>query len=425
MQISLQGKTVLLGVTGSIAAYKACEIARLFVKAGAEVHVVMSSAAQRFVSALTFEALTRNPVLHEESESWSSDLNHIDIAKKADIFLIAPATANTINKLSKGIADTLLLQTALAYSGTLLIAPAANTQMIANHYTEGSLKMLAVNDVRIISPQEKLLACGDEGNGALSDPQEIFYQGCKALLEEDFWRDRKVVVTGGGTREKIDEVRYLSNYSSGKMAKSLATALYLRGADVCYISTMPHEDLPQQIYTIDVEDAAEMLEYTVDAVRVAKKGTMSKPSLNNPEAIGMIQKTPYLFMAAAVADFTPAYPQSGKLKKSQLGETWEISLKQTADILKTLNKEGIITVGFKAEMDSEKGLENAKSLIANKGVTAVCYNLLQDHRSFGSAENEIIFITEHSETALGRREKLALAFKILEQSIELERDKHE
>ncbi len=425
MQINLQGKTVLLGITGSIAAYKACEVARLFVKAGADVHVVMSSSAQRFVSALTFEALTRNPVLHEENESWSSDLNHIDIGKKADIFLIAPATANTINKLSKGIADTLLLQTALAYSGTLLVAPAANTQMIANHYTEGSLKMLAVNDIRIITPQEKLLACGDEGNGALSDPLEIFYQGCKALLEEECWQDRKVVVTGGGTREKIDEVRYLSNYSSGKMATSLATALYLKGADVCYISTMPHDTLPGQIYTIDVEDAAEMLEYTVDAVRVAKKGIMRKPSLNNPEAVGMIQKTPYLFMVAAIADFTPTYPQNGKLKKSQLGEKWSIDLKQTEDILKSVDKQGIITVGFKAEMDSQNGLDNAKSLIINKGVTAVCYNLLKNSQSFGSRENEITFVTKTKEEGLGRSDKLTLSFKILEQSALLEKATHE
>lgn len=425
MQIDLKGKTILLGITGSIAAYKACEVARLFIKSGAEVHVIMTEAAQRFVTALTMEALTGNPVLHEETESWSSDLNHIDIGKKADIFLIAPATANTINKLSKGIADNILLQTALAYSRQLLIAPAANTQMIANHYTEGSLKMLRVNDVRIVAPQEKLLACGDEGDGALSDPLEIYYQACQALLEESFWKDRKVVITGGGTREKTDEVRYISNYSSGKMAKSLATALYLKGADVCYISTMPHKELPQEIYTIDVEDAAEMLEYTVDAVRVAKKGIMSKPSLNNPDAIGMIQKTPYLFMAAAVADFTPKYPQAGKLKKSQLGETWNIELIQTKDILKQINKEGIITVGFKAEMDPENGLKHAKALISNKGVTAVCYNLLKDSQSFGTEDNEITFITEQTTKALGKADKLTLSFKIIEQSMALDKGNNE
>ena len=421
MQIDLKGKTILLGITGSIAAYKACEVARLFIKSGAEVHVIMTEAAQRFVTALTMEALTGNPVLHEGTESWSSDLNHIDIGKKADIFLIAPATANTINKLSKGIADNILLQTALAYSKQLLIAPAANTQMIASHYTEGSLKMLRVNDVRIIAPQEKLLACGDEGNGALSEPLEIYYQACQALLEERFWKDRKVVITGGGTREKTDEVRYISNYSSGKMAKSLATALYLKGADVCYISTMPHEALPKEIYTIDVEDAAEMLEYTVDAVRVAKKGTMRKPSLNNPDAIGMIQKTPYLFMAAAVADFTPKYPQTGKLKKSQLGETWNIELIQTKDILKQINKEGIITIGFKAEMDPDNGLKHAKALISNKGVTAVCYNLLKDSQSFGTEDNEITFITEQTLKALGNADKLTLSFRVIEQSRALDK----
>jgi len=425
MLVDLKGKTVLLGITGSIAAYKACDITRLFIKSGAEVHVIMTEAAQRFVSALTMEALTGNPVLHEGTESWSSDLNHIDIGKKADIFLISPATANTINKLSKGIADNILLQTALAYSRQILIAPAANTQMIANHYTEGSLKMLAVNDVRIISPQDKLLACGDEGNGALAEPQEIYFQASQALLEDTFWKDRKVVVTGGGTREKIDEVRYISNYSSGNMAKSLATALYLQGADVCYISTMPHEDLPQEIYTIDVEDAEELLEYTVDAVRVAKKGKMSKPSLNNPEAVGMIQKTPYLYMVAAVADFTPKYPQNGKLKKSQIGESWSIELKQTADILKSINKEGIITVGFKAEMDEKTGLENAKELITHKGVTAVCYNLLQDSQSFGTSDNEISFITAKETTPLGRTDKLTLSFKIAEQSTLLDKDSNE
>lgn len=421
MLVDLSGKTVLLGVTGSIAAYKACDIARLFVKSGAQVHVIMTTAAERFVSALTFEALTRNPVLTEDSESWSSELNHIDIGKKADIFLIAPATANTINKLAKGIADNILLQTALAYKKQILIAPAANTQMISSHYTDGSLKMLKVNDVRVISSQEKLLACGDEGDGALSEPQEIYYQASQVLLEDSFWKDRKVVITGGGTREKIDEVRYISNYSSGKMAKALAVALYFKGADVCYISTMSHEDLPEEIYTIDVEDAEEMLEYTIDAVRVAKKGKMTKPSLNNPDAIGMIQKTPYLFMVAAVADFTPTYPQSAKLKKSQLGDSWNIELKQTKDILKSVNKDGIITVGFKAEMDAQNGMKSAKSLIANKGVTAVCYNLLQDSQSFGSDENEITWITVDDTINFGKTDKLKLSFSIAKQSMKLDK----
>jgi len=177
----LKNKKILLGVTGSISAYKACEIARLFVKSGADVRVVMSEAAKRFVSPLTFEALTRQTVLHEGSESWANSLNHIEAAKECDIFVIAPATANTINKLSKGIADNILLQCALACPKPILVAPAANTQMLKNHYTAGSLKMLAVNEYEIVQPQEKILACGDLGSGALAEPEEIYWRRCSCF----------------------------------------------------------------------------------------------------------------------------------------------------------------------------------------------------------------------------------------------------
>jgi len=413
MQVDLSGRSVLLGVTGSISAYKACDLARLFVKAGADVHVVMTPSSERFVSALTFEALTRNPVLTETSESWSSELNHIEAGKKCDVFVIAPATANTLNKLSKGIADNILTQTALAFAGPMVVAPAANTQMLKNHYTVGSLKMLAVNDYTIVQPQEKLLACGDTGSGALAEPSEIFFETARVLLKEDFWENRRVVVTGGGTREKIDEVRYISNFSSGKMAKAVCLELYLKGADVCYITTMGNEGLPQSLYTIDVEDAQEMFEYTVDAVRVAKKGKMSTASMNNTEAPRLIQKEPYLFMVAAVADFTPKFPQAGKLKKSMLGEQWQLELKQTTDILSNINKEGLKTIAFKAEMDTEEGLKNAEKLLAEKEVDAVCYNLLKDATSFGGSDNEITFITTQGQTALGRTDKLTLASKIV------------
>ncbi|RRS30296.1 MAG: phosphopantothenoylcysteine decarboxylase [Epsilonproteobacteria bacterium (ex Lamellibrachia satsuma)] len=416
MQINLNGKSVLLGVTGSISAYKACDLARLFIKAGAQVHVVMTPSSERFVSALTFEALTRNPVLTENSESWSSELNHIEIGKKCDAFVIAPATANTLNKLSKGIADNILTQVALAYGGPMLVAPAANTQMLQNHYTAGSLKMLRVNDYTVIEPQEKLLACGDVGSGALAEITEIFFETAKVLLEEDFWKDRRIVVTGGGTREKIDEVRYISNFSSGKMAKSLCLSLYLKGADVCYITTMGNEGLPQSLYTIDVEDAQELLDYTQDAIRVAKKGKMSKASMNSSESVHLIQKEPYLFMVAAVSDFRPKYPQSGKLKKSSIGENWNLELVQTPDILSFLRKDGIKTVAFKAEMDSQKGLENAITLLEKKKVDAVCYNLLQDSNSFGTSQNKITFISKEARTELGKADKLTLSEKILTQA---------
>ena len=418
MQINLAGKSVLLGVTGSISAYKACDLARLFIKAGAQVHVVMTPSAERFVSALTFEALTRNAVLTEDSESWSSELNHIDIGKKCDVFVIAPTTANTLNKLSKGIADNILTQTALAFKGEMIVAPAANTQMLANHYTAGSLKMLGVNDYIIVNPQEKLLACGDVGNGALAEPHEIFFEVAKSLLKDPFWEDRRIVVTGGGTREKIDEVRYISNFSSGKMAKAICLSLYLKGADVCYITTMGNDGLPADIYTIDAEDAEEVFDYTKDAIRVSKKGKMSKPSMNASDR-HLIQKEPYLFMVAAIADFSPKFPQEGKLKKSMLGESWNIELKQTTDILSNLDKTDIKTVAFKAEMDSQEGLNNAINLLTQKQVDAVCYNLLQDATSFGGDENEVIFITKESQTALGRADKFILANKILNEAKKL------
>jgi len=415
MQIDLSGKSILLGVTGSISAYKACDLARLFIKAGAQVHVVMTASAERFVSALTFEALTRNPVLTGSSESWSCDLNHIDIGKKCDAFVIAPATANTLNKLSNGIADNILTQTVLAFSKEMLVAPAANTQMVQNHYTTKSLEMLELGGYTVIEPQEKLLACGDVGPGALAEPSEIFFETAKALLKEGFWEDRRIVVTGGGTREKIDEVRYLSNFSSGKMAKSLCLSLYLKGADVCYITSMGDEGLPQSIYTIDVEDTQELLDYTKDAIRVAKKGKMSRPSMNSSDR-HLIQKEPYLFMIAAVSDYTPKFPQEGKLKKSMLGEAWNIELKQTPDILSSLDKMDIKTVAFKAEMDSENGLANAQALLEEKHVDAVCYNLLNDSRSFGTDENEITFITKEKTIPLGKADKLTLSTKILNEA---------
>ncbi len=419
MQANLTGKNILVGVTGSIAIYKAAEVVRLFIKSGAKVRVVMTPSARRFISPLTFEALTLDTVLTEDTESWSNEYNHIDIGKWADVFVIAPATANTINKLSKGIADNILLQSVLAFSGPLLVAPAANTRMIANHYTEGSLKMLSVNDTVIIRPQEKLLACGDEGNGALADPLEIYWQTARSIMTDPFWEDRKVVVTGGGTREKIDDVRYISNHSSGKMGKALATALYLRGADVCYITTRAHDDLPEEIRTIDVEDAAEMKEYVVDCIRSAKKGKLSKASMNSSDPVGWIQKTPYLFMAAAVADYKPRYPQEGKLKKDQVGSEWNIELTRTDDILSSIDKSGIVTIGFKAEMDPDNGKDNAVASLDKKGIDAVCFNLLSSSEDFGTDDNRVTFITPHSQIDLGKHPKLELAFSILDQSKKL------
>jgi len=415
----LEGKKILLGVTGSIAAYKSLELLRLYVKAGADVRVVMSPAAKKFVAPLSFEALSRNRVLDDTNESWADDFNHIKMAQWADLLVIAPVTANTIAKLANGIADTILTQCALAYSGIKLIAPSANTNMIQNPMIQASQKMLAIANYEIINTQTKELACQVVGDGAMAEPLEIFWRSARELLKSNFWSDRRVIVTGGGTIEKLDDVRTISNRSSGKMASALATALFLRGADVNLIATRFEAGLPISIHTIDVESSDEMGEYLTDSIRIAKKGKLSKPSLIHDEPIALIQKEPFLFMAAAVSDYIPEHPQSGKLKKEMLGESWTISMKQNSDLLKECNKEGIKTVAFKAETDSAVATQNAKNLLINKGVNAVCLNIIDESNPFGSDTNRIDFITADATTALPKSDKLALSLSLLDEAARL------
>ncbi len=410
----LKNKKVLIGVTGSIAAYKTLDLVRLFIKAGAEVKIVMSDAAKKFVAPLSFEALSRNPVLDEQSESWSSDHNHIKTIEWADLFIIAPCSANTIGKLSNAIADNMLLQCALADPKVKLIAPSANTHMLNNPITKANLKMLSIASYEVVATQVKELACQTTGDGAMAEPIEIFYHASRLLLKEAYWENRRVIVTGGGTIEKIDDVRYISNFSSGKMASALATALYLKGADVNLISTKFPDELPHNMHKIDVDDSAEMLEYITDSIRIAKKGVMSKASLMNEEQLHLIQKKPYLFMAAAVSDYIPSFPQSGKMKKEMLGETYSLELKQNIDILSTLNKDGITTVAFKAEMDEQNAYDNAKAIIKRKSVDAVCLNILKNSNSFGSSDNAIELITEDKTLSLPKNDKLSLSLKLLE-----------
>ena len=410
----LESKNILVGVTGSIAIYKSLELIREFIKNGANVKVVMSKSAKKFITPLTFEALTRNRVLDKESESWSDENNHIDIGKWADIFVIAPATANTINKLNHGIADNLLLQTALAFSKMIILSPAANTNMITNNATKASLKMLKLLNYKIVEPVEKVLACGDEGVGALAEVRDIYYATVRELFKDEFWINRKVVVSGGGTIEKIDDVRYLSNFSSGKMASNLALALYLKGAEVCLVSSKFPIQLPSEIYTLDYEDSQELKEYLIDCIRVAKKGVMTKATLMDDSVPHIVQKTPYLFMAAAVSDYKPKYPQKGKLKKENLGDEWDLKLIKNEDILTSLNKDGIISIGFKAEMDEGVALYNAKEMLNKKGLDAVCLNLVSKN-SFGSEENEIIFMTKDEEVKISQADKLQISLKLLDE----------
>jgi len=416
----LRGKKILLGVTGSIAAYKSLELLRLYIKAGATVHVVMTPSAKKFIAPLSFEALSRNKVLDDTNESWGGDdFNHIKLSQNSDIMVIAPATANTIAKLANGIADTILTQCALAFSGMKLLAPSANTAMIQNPMIQASLKMLAIANYEVISTQTKELACETVGDGAMAEPIEIFWNTARILLKNDFWSDRRCIVTGGGTIERLDDVRMISNFSSGKMASAMATALYLRGADVNLIATRFENDLPNTLHTIDVESSEEMGEYLTDSIRIAKKGKLSKPSLIHDEPIGLIQKVPFLFMAAAVSDYIPSHPQNGKLKKEMLGENWTIEMKQNIDLLSSLNKEGIKTVAFKAEMDPNVATQNGHNLLTTKKVDAVCLNIINNSNPFGSDTNQIDFITATTNTTIPKGDKLSVALAILDQACTL------
>ena len=372
----LKDKKILLAVTGSIAIYKSLELIRLFIKAGANVKVILSDGAKKFINPITFEAISQNRVLDESSESWdkSQNYNHIDITKWADILLIAPATANTINKISCGIADNLLLQTVLACKKKIIIAPAANTNMIENPITIQSINNLKNLGFEVLQTQTKELVCKDVGNGAMLEPIDIFHKTCKELLKTSYWENRRVVLSGGGTLEKIDDVRYISNFSSGKMASSLATALYYLGADVSLVITRGYENIPKDIDLQIVDSSQTMF--------LALQDKLALKSL----------KKSFLFMVAAISDYIPKESFSGKLKKEQLGETWSLELAKNIDILATLNKSEIYAIGFKAEMDKKEAKTNAQNMLKNKNLDAVCLNILDENNSFGSQNNNIELI---------------------------------
>ena len=411
----LKNKKILVAVTGSIAIYKTLDLIRLYIKAGAIVRVIMTDSAKKFINPITFEAISQNKVLSEDTENWdkAQDYNHIDIGKWSDIFVIAPASANTINAIANGLANNLLLQTALAYPRMKLIAPAANTNMLKNPITQASLKMLKLCNYEIISSQTKELVCKDVGDGAMADVQDIFDATCKELLKSEYWINRKVVLSGGGTIERIDDVRYISNFSSGKMASSLAKALYYKGADVCLVSSRGYENLPKDIHIIKVESSNEMYEYLVDSLRVAKKGVLTKPTLMDSSTPTLILKQPFLFMVAAVSDYVPAFPQDGKLKKELIGTLWNLELKQNMDILKSLDKEGIVTIGFKAEMDETTALNSATRMLENKNLDGVCLNILNEENSFGSDNNNIELILKNNSYEF-KGAKLDISLEILE-----------
>jgi phosphopantothenoylcysteine decarboxylase/phosphopantothenate--cysteine ligase len=410
----LNNKNILVGVTGSIAIYKTLELVRLYVKAGANVRVIMTESSKKFISPLAFETISQAEILDDTNENWTKDsiLNHIAIGKWADIFVVAPVTANTINKLSNGIADNILLQSLLAYPRTKLLCPAANTNMIENPITKASFKMLTLCNFKVVPSVSKELACRDIGNGAMAEVEDIFDATARELLKNSYWEDRKVVLNGGATIEKIDDVRFISNFSSGKMATALATALYYRGADVCLVGSSDFK-VPSDIHIIKTTSTKEMQGYLIDCIRVAKKGKLSSATLMDSSNITLIQKKPYFFGVAAVSDYVPMYPQNGKLKKDDLGDSWSLALKKNIDILESLPKDEIYSIGFKAEMDHSNAKSNGLKMLANKKLDGVCLNILDENNTFGSDLNTIEFLYgENSFIVSGT--KLDISFEMLE-----------
>lgn len=395
----LKDKNILVGVTGSIAIYKTLELIRLYKKAGANVKVIMSSSAKKFVSALTFETISQNSILDDTNEDWSTntDNNHIAIGKWADIFVIAPITANTINKIANGIADNILTQTILAYPNTKLISPAANTNMLHNPLTQENITALKKCNFKIINTTTKELACRDIGDGAMADIEEIFHQTLRELLKTNYWLNREVILNGGGTIEKIDDVRFISNFSSGKMANALATALYYKGANVSLTTTKESMNLPANISISKIQSTAQMQKSVLNNIQKAKENSSQKP---------------YFFGVAAVSDYTPKSIQTGKLKKDAIGETWELKLEKNIDILKELDKTDIYTIGFKAELDKQTGKDNAIKMLKNKNLDGVCLNFLDDTNKFGGDTNNIELITNKTSSKVSG-EKLEISLQLL------------
>lgn len=391
----LKDRRILLGVTGSIAAYKSLELVRLLIKAGAKVRVLMSDEAMRFIGPLSFEALTSSSVISSKSESWSNDCNHIHIHKWAELFCIAPATANTINKLSNGIADTLLTQSALACPHKILIAPAANTLMMEHSSTQESLETLESRGVKIIESVNKLLACQDKGKGAMAEPETIFWHIARTLLQNNRFNSKNCIVTGGGTKEPIDEVRCISNHSSGKMAESLALALFLKGANVTLVSSAK-EHLPHLPFRRVKFQTSEELHKTLH--------TLS-------------QENDTLYMAAAVSDYLVKSPSCGKLKKSKLGQNWQIELIQNQDILSQIAKTNLKCIGFKAEMDAHNAHKSAEEMLEKKGLYAVCLNVLNMDSYFGSEETKMDIFINGSWVSIPLQNKLMSAFSIVDSTL--------
>ena len=368
----LKGKTILLGVSGGIAAYKAAALASDFVKSGATVHVLMTQNATQFVSPITFETLTGNKALVDTFDrNFQWNVEHVALAKRADVFLAAPATANLIAKFAAGIADDMLTTTFLACTCPKLVAPAMNTAMYENPITQRNLDTLRSFGMTIVEPGAGHLACGDDGKGRLPDPEVLKEAVIRALTPKDM-EGLHVLLTAGPTCEAIDPVRYITNHTSGKMGYQTALAALRRGAKVTLVSGPVDLPCPAGAELVPVRSAQQMLEAV----------------LAHAEKADIIIKT------AAVADYTPADPADHKVKKKD-GDL-SLALKRTTDILATLGglkKPGQVLVGF--SMETEDLLKNSTAKLEKKNADMIVANSLRTPGAgFGVDTNIVTLITK-------------------------------
>lgn len=367
----LKGKTIVLGVTGSIAAYKIANLASMLVKQHADVNVIMTKNATNFINPITFETLTSNKCLVDTFDrDFQFNVEHVALAKRADIFMVAPASANVIGKIAGGIADDMLTTTIMACKAPKYIAPAMNTNMFENPIVQDNLKKLENYGYNIINPATGYLACKDTGVGKLPSEEELFAYIMRELHYEKDMAGKKVVVTAGPTREAIDPVRFISNHSTGKMGYAIAKCAMERGAEVVLVTGKTSIAKPPFVKIIEVVSAADMFEAVKSEAEDAD----------------------FVIKAAAVADYTPVNVAEHKLKKTD--DDMSISLKRTTDILKYLGehkKNGQILCGF--AMETKDLIENAKKKLEGKNADLIVANNLKvEGAGFGTDTNVVTFI---------------------------------
>ncbi len=402
MSSEMKKPCVVLGVTGGIAVYKACELLRLLQKRGIDVFVVMTQNACRFVAPLTFETLSGHPVAvdtFDRPQTW--EVEHIALAKRADLFLIAPATANIMGKMACGIADDMLSTTVMATRAPVLVAPAMNTGMWENAAVQQNVKTLRARGVEIVAPVSGHLACGDNGAGKLEDVAVIAERACELLFAKKDMEGLRVMVTAGPSREALDPVRYISNRSSGKMGYAIAQAAQKRGAEVTLLSGPVAIEAPQGVKLVPFTTTQELLD----------------------RASELAQEQDLLIQAAAPADYRAKEIAPQKIKK-QGGEPMTFTLMENPDVAATLGKakrSGQVFVGFAAETNDV--LAHARDKLARKNLDMIVANdVTRPGAGFDVDTNIVTLITKDGQEALPMMSKAEVAQRILDRALALRRE---